>query len=316
MSKEMETNLTEEEYLRKHLESLEQNKNTDPVQSAPKQQTTVKVEQSKASDLHYFAFDTKEFPCGIFYPPGSTIQVRAAQVKEIQAYSMVDDNNFYDIVEKMNDMLSSCVRIKHMDGTIGSYLDLRDPDRYYLIFLIRELTFQKGSVLTTKVNCSCGLETPIELRRQNFKFYDPSERILEFFDPASSSFRFEIKTGQVFNLAPPTIGVQKSFTEYIVKENAEKRKPNLSFLKIIPFMLPERNSITIEGIKAKLEDFQKMDDIPFQFLNSAVEKLTFGIEKLQSQCQCGLEIHTDMIFPNGPSAVFVVHDAFEQFIKE
>jgi len=130
------------------------------------------------------------------------------------------------------------------------------------------------------------------------------------------SFRFEIKTGQVFNLAPPTIGVQKSFTEYIVKENAEKRKPNLSFLKIIPFMLHDRSSITIEGIKAKLDEFQKMDDIPFQFLNSAVEKLTFGIEKLQSQCQCGLEIHTDMIFPNGPSAVFVVHDAFEQFIKE
>jgi len=317
MSKDLETTLTEEEYLKRHLEGLEQNK-SEPKNTtqAPPPQTTVKIEQTKTSDLHYFAFDVKEFPCGIFYPPGSTIQVRAAQVKEIQAYSMVDDNNFYDIVEKMNDMLSSCVRIKHLDGTIGSYLDIRDPDRYFLIFMIRELTFQKGSVLTTKVNCSCGVENSIELRRDNFKFYDPSERIMEFFDPATSSFRFEIKTGQVFNLAPPTIGVQKSFTDYIVKENAEKRKPNLSFLKIIPFMLPDRNSITIEGIKSKLDEFQKMEDIPFQFLNAAVEKLTFGIEKLQSQCQCGLEIHTDMIFPNGPSAVFVVHDAFEQFIKE
>jgi len=31
---------------------------------------------------------------------------------------------------------------------------------------------------------------------------------------------------------------------------------------------------------------------------------------------CNLEVHTDMIFPNGPSALFVVHDAFEQFIEE
>ena len=318
MSKELENNLSEEEYLRRHLESLEQNKTVQPQQQQQQQQkkSANSVEQSRASDLHYFAFDAREFPCGIFYPAGSTIQVRASQVKEIQAYSMVDDNNFYDIVEKMNDMLSSCVRIKHLDGTIGSYLDLRDPDRYYLIFLIRELTFQKGSVLTTKVNCSCGLEVSVELKRENFKFFEPTDRIMEFFDSVSGSFRFEIKTGQVFNLAPPTIGVQKSFTDYIVKENAEKRKPNLSFLKIIPFMLPDRNSITIEGIKSKLDEFQKMDDIPFQFLNSAVEKLTFGIEKLESQCQCGLEIHTDMIFPDGPSAVFVVHDAFEQFIKE
>jgi hypothetical protein len=255
-------------------------------------------------------------PCGIFYPAGSTIQVRAAQVKEIQAYSMVDDNNFYDIVEKMNDMLSSCVRLKYLDGNIGSFMDLRDPDRYYLIFLIRELTFQKGNNLTTNAVCECGQEVSIELRRDNFKLFEPSDRIRKFFDPTTLSYRFEVKNGNVYHLAPPTIGLQKSFTEYIVKENQEKKKPNLSFLKVIPFLLHDRTSITIEGIKSKLEEYQKMDDISFQFLNAAVEKMTFGVEKLKKKCQCGLESHTDMIFPDGPSAIFVVHDAFEKFIKE
>ena len=314
MTKQEESNLSEEEYLRKHIESLESNKTTTAQASV--HQPEVKIDNSRASDLHYFAFDVKEFPCGIFYPAGSTIQVRAAQVKEIQAYSMVDDNNFYDIVEKMNDMLSSCVRIKYLDGTIGSYMEIRDPDRYFLIFLIRELTFQKGSSLTTSDTCECGQEVSIELKRENFKLFEQSERILSFFDAISASFRFEVKNGRVFNLAPPTIGLQKSFTEYIVKENAEKKKPNLSFLKIIPFLLYDRTSITIDGIKSKLEEYQKMDDISFQFLNAAVEKMTFGIEKLRKQCQCGLESHTDMIFPDGPSAIFVVHDAFEQFIKE
>ena len=312
MSNQQDGNISEEDYLRKHIESLESNKNTasSPVQPQ------VTVDNSRASDLHYFAFDVKEFPCGIFYPAGSTIQVRAAQVKEIQAYSMVDDNNFYDIVEKMNDMLSSCVRVKYLDGTIGSYMDLRDPDRYYLIFLIRELTFQKGSSLTTTAICDCGKEVSIELKRDNFKLFEQSDRVLSFFDPVSLSFRFEVKNGRVFNLAPPTIGLQKSFTEYIIKENAEKKKPNLSFLKIIPFLLYDRTSVTIDGIKSKLEEYQKIDDISFQFLNAAVEKMTFGIEKLRQQCECGLESHTDMIFPDGPSAIFVVHDAFEQFIKE
>jgi hypothetical protein len=303
-------NLTEEEYLKRHLEGIE-NPETKVVQPKVNIDTN-----SRASDIHYFAFDVKEFPAGIFYPPGTTIQVRPAQVKEIQAYSMVDDNNFYDIIEKMNDMLSSCVRIKYMDGRIGSYLELKDPDRFYLIFLIRELTFQQGSSLTTTTNCTCGSEISIELRRQNFIKHETSEKIEKFFDPQSMCFRFVLKNGKTFNLAPPTIGLQKSFTEYIVKENNEKKKPNLSFLKVIPFLLVDKTSISIDGIKAKLNEYEKMDDISFQFLNSAVEKMSYGIKKLRKVCECGLEVHTDMIFPNGPSALFVVHDAFEQFIEE
>jgi hypothetical protein len=313
MSDQNKANLSEEDYLRMHLEGLENKQK----QSNESQKINVQIDNTVTSNLNFFAFDCALFPCGIFYPPGTSFQVRPAQVKEIQSYSMVDDNNFYDIVEKMNDMLSSCVRVKYIDGTIGSYLDVRDPDRYFLIFLIRELTFQNGSSLTTTTTCTCNANCSIELKRENFKMYEVPDRIKKFFDPSTFSFRFKINNGRVFNLAPPTIGLQKAFTEYIIKENAEKRKPNLSFLKIIPFLLYDRTSITQEGIKSKLDEYEKMDDVSFQFLNSAVEKMTFGIEKLSKICEsCGLEVHTDMIFPNGPSAIFVVHDAFEQFIEE
>lgn len=305
-----EKNLSEEEYLRKHLESFEK-KESQP------QPVTIQVDNTRTSDLQYFAFDVREFPCGIFYPAGSTIQVRPAQVKEIQAYSMVDDNNFYDIIEKMNDMLSSCVRIKYPDGTIGSYLDIKDPDRYYLIFLIREITFQQGSSLTTNATCTCNTTSAIELKRDNFRKFEIPDKIAKFYNPKDLCFTFKVNNGKTFNLAPPTIGLQKSFTEYIIKENNEKRKPNLSFLKIIPFMLIGRNNITLDGIKSKLDEYENLDDTSFQFLNSVVEKMTFGIEKLSKKCStCGLEVHTEMIFPDGPSAIFIIHDAFEQFIEE
>ena len=309
--------MSEEDYLKRHLQDLDEGKKAVEQKQMNSDIPFQQVENVKVSDLQYFAFDVKEFPCGIFYPAGSTIQVRPAQVKEIQAYSMVDDNNFYDIVEKMNDMLAACVRIKYLDGTMGSYLDIKDPDRFYLIFLIRELTFQQGTALTTNASCTCSSELSFELKRENFKKFETPEKIVKYFDPQSLSFRFTIKNGRTYNLAPPTIGLQKSFTDYIVKENNEKRKPNLSFLKIIPFLLYDRTSITIDGIKAKLTEYEKMDDISFQFLNSAVDKMTFGIEKLKKNCGvCGLEVHTDMIFPDGPSALFVVHDAFDQFIEE
>jgi hypothetical protein len=308
--------LTEEDYLRIHLQSLENDVNIEIPEPQISQQFTPNFNTNKTSDLHYFSFDIQEFPCGLFYPKGTIIQVRAAQVKEIQSYSMVDDNNYYDIIEKMNDMLSSCARIKHIDGSISSYLEIKDPDRYYLIFLIRELTFQKGTTLSTNVRCSCGQDTTIELLRSHFKKYDINDKLKPYFDLRNNSFRFELTNDKVFFLNPPTIGVQKAFTEYVIRENIQKRKPNLSFLKIIPFTLVGKTSVSQDEIKTELDKFQKMDDVSFQFLNSAVEKMTFGIEELIKICQCGLEIHTPMSFPNGPSAIFVVHDAFDQFIKK
>ena len=302
-----------EDYLKEHLDKMD-----NPIQKATTSTRTNTLDNaSRTTDLQFISVDVTELPCGKFYPKGTIMAVRAAQVREIQSYSMVDDENVYDIIEKMNDMLQSCVRMKYPDGTVGSYLDLKDQDRIYTIFLIRELTFQKGNTLAVDTECSCGSHTQIELKRKNFRFHNIDEKLDKYYKDSTNSFIFKISNGKEFELTPPNIGLQKAFTEYIIKENAEKRKPNMAFLKIIPYTINGRTSITYDGIKSKLEDFQKLDDISFQFLNAAVGKLSLGVEGLATKCEeCGLEVRTDMTFPNGASGIFVIHDAFEAFIKE
>ena len=312
MSKDKE--MSEEDYLKKHLGDLDNPKNVMnndiPFVAQPK------VDNTRTTDLQFFNFDIKELPCGEFYPSGTVFMVRPAQVREIQSYSMVDDNNFYDIVEKMNDILQSCVRVKYPDGKVGSYIEVKDQDRLFLVFLIRELTFQQGNSLTVNSKCSCGQDVQMELKRDNFSFHKIDEKLERYFSASTRTYHFSTINGREFELTPPNIGLQKSFTEYILKESNEKRTPNLSFLKIIPFMLAGRTSITYEGIKAKLKEFEEIDDISFQFLNAAVGKMTFGIKELKKKCSCGEEVHTDMQFPNGASSIFVIHDAFEAYIKE
>jgi len=312
MSKDKE--MSEEDYLKKHLGDLDNPKNVMnndiPFVAQPK------VDNTRTTDLQFFNFDIKELPCGEFYPSGTVFMVRPAQVREIQSYSMVDDNNFYDIVEKMNDILQSCVRVKYSDGKVGSYIEVKDQDRLFLVFLIRELTFQQGNSLTVNSKCSCGQDVQMELKRDNFSFHQIDEKLERYFSASTRTYHFSTINGREFELTPPNIGLQKSFTEYILKESNEKRTPNLSFLKIIPFMLAGRTSITYEGIKAKLKEFEEIDDISFQFLNAAVGKMTFGIKELKKKCSCGEEVHTDMQFPNGASSIFVIHDAFEAYIKE
>lgn len=311
----MSKNFNEEEYLKKHLQDIDSKTQTQPISTY--QEKNQLSDATTISSLKYFSFDVVEFPCGIFYPAGTTIQIRPAEVIEIQSYSMIDDTNYYDIVEKTNEMLSSCVRIKYPDGRVSSYIDLRDPDRFYTILIIRELTFQQGNTLAINATCTCKANVQIELVRKNIRNRQIDEKIRKYYNPSFGCFTFNTKNGGVFNLAPPKIGLQRSFTDYIIKENAEKRKANMSFLKIIPFTLYNSNVITIDEINKKLELFGKLSNPDFQFLNSAVDKMNFGPEKVSKICDsCGLEVHGEFTFPNGPSDIFIIHDAFEKFIEE
>ena len=307
----MQKEKNEEEYLKDYLNTTD--KTNTKIESKPE---PVVQNTDRLTDLQYFTFETSMLPLGIFYPKGTVIMVRAAQVREIQAYSMVEDTNFYDMVEKMNDMLSACVRVKYSDGTIKPFTDLKDGDRIYVIFLIRELTFQKGISLTVSLSCKCGTENTIELKRSSFIFWEEDETLSKYFDDAKRCFRFVTNFGETFEIAPPSIGIQKCFTEYIIRQYNEKKSPNLSFLKIMPFQLFDRQSITYEGIQKKLEEYVSMNMDSFQFLNSVVGKMNFGIKELAKKCTCGQEVRTDMTFPGGPSAIFVIQNGFEQYIKK
>ena len=76
--------MSEEDYLKRHLNDLETGKKLSETKS--EDLPFVQVESTTTSDLQFFNMDVRELPCGQFYPTGSLFMVRAAQVKEIQSY--------------------------------------------------------------------------------------------------------------------------------------------------------------------------------------------------------------------------------------
>ena len=173
---------------------------------------------NSAPSNEYYTIPLEVLPCGLFYKIGTKISIRAAKVQEVQAYSVVDDNNYLDITEKMNQILSSCIKYVYANGAQGSYKDVRDGDRLFLIFMIRELTFPGGKNLSKDVTCdNCGHEFKMELRatssdkvQKSFVNYEMPEKIAKFFDPQERVFVFKID-GVDYKLAPPTIGIQEIF---------------------------------------------------------------------------------------------------------
>ena len=269
----------------------------------------------------YMVIPLDILPCGLFYKPGTRISIRAAKVQEVQAYSVVEDTNYLDITEKMNGILSSCVKYFYANGMQGSYKDVRDGDRLFLIFMIRELTFPGGKNLSKDVVCeNCGHEFKMELRstssnkvQKSFVNYEMPEKLAKFFDPQERVFVFNIN-GVDYKLAPPTIGIQEIFFGDIKNKVQSDKNPNVAFLKLASFMLYDRIKITDEGIKAKEQEFKNLDMKTFQILNHAVGQMLFGIKEMKCDCpSCGLEVRTDMSFPSGASNIFVIPDAFDEY---
>ena len=274
-----------------------------------------------APSNEYMAIPLEILPCGLFYKPGTKISIRAAKVKEVQSYSVVENTNYLDITEKMNGILSSCIKYVYANGMQGSYKDVRDGDRLFLIFMIRELTFPGGKNLSKDVTCeNCGNEFKMELRatssnkvQKTFVNLEMPAKLAKFFDPQERAFVFKIN-GVDFKLAPPTIGIQEILFGDIKTKVQSDKNPNVAFLKFLSFLLYDRNKISEEGIKAKEQEFKNLDMKTFQILNHAIGQMLFGIKEMSCDCpSCGLEVHTAMSFPEGASNIFVIPDAIDEY---
>jgi len=273
----------------------------------------------------FFAIDLNSLPAGMFYKPGTKISIKGATVADVQEYSVVEDTNIIDVTEKMNLILSRCVRFIHSNGLRGTYRDIKDNDRLSLIFMIRELTFQKGNNLAKEITCEhCGNEFKIEFRatssqmqKRTFVHYEMDKELEEFFNPQTKTIDITIN-GKEWKLSPPTIGLQEIFFgDLKTKVQIDNKTPNVSFLKIIPFTLWDRNKISEEGIKAKEKEYKNIDMETFQTLNYIVDKMKFGVSGLEEKCPvCGGEVHSDMSFPGGASNIFVVSSPLGKFKKK
>jgi hypothetical protein len=61
---------------------------------------------------------------GWFYPDGTKIAIRAAEVKEIRHYSTIDEDDLMDLNEKLNFILSKCCTIHYPGEGVVSFKDL------------------------------------------------------------------------------------------------------------------------------------------------------------------------------------------------
>lgn len=253
---------------------------------------------------------------GKFYRNDMQISIRAARVAEIRDFSTMDENNLFDVDEKLNNILATCVRIE-FTGRRGSYKDLLEEDRLFVILSVRELTFKTGeNKLIMKSRCKhCGHDNEFELKTTTLQYHDSSE-ISKYYDAEMKAFIFSTKTEGSVVMAPPTIGVMRVITELIKTKEEKKEKWDKSFLQVLPYLHREWRGFDDKAIFQMNIEFNGWSEKKFSIVYRLAEKMRIGVkQELDMLCaNCDAEVAVPVTFPGGVKSLFVVSDIFEELL--
>lgn len=257
---------------------------------------------------------------GEFYPLGTQIAIRPAEVREIRLYSMIDEDDSLDIDEKLNLILDECARIRFGESAVVSYLDLKKEDRFFIVMAIRDLTFINGEnriIIETEKKCTTdgceGMEA-IELRTGVLSNYELDENIREHYSPIERNLSFTIKKyNKTIKMTIPSIGVSKAvanFIKFAVRNNIDADE---SFIKIAPYYFDEWRGLTNEVILDEMKRSIEWSKEEFSAYLILSEKIKLGTKlKVKVKCdRCSVgEVTAPIYFPSGFRSLFVISDIF------
>ncbi len=271
----------------------------------------------------YVKLDLSIFPSGgQFYREDFEIHIRAARVGEIREFSTLDEENILDVDEKLNSLLVNCTKIMYGNQR-GSYRDVLEEDRIYLILSIRELTFKDGEnklmMPVGKKNCktgTCKSQESVELRTGNLQFNDKDDLLEKYYDYENKCFTIPTKSHGSLTIAPPTIGVMRAITDWIRKREEENKPWDKSSLGILPYIQREWRGFNDKEIFSAITNFQGWDASKFSVIYRLVEKAKIGVKpEFAFPCEsCGEEVAVPLTFPGGIKALFIIQDISSELL--
>lgn len=261
---------------------------------------------------------------GLFYPGGTKIAIRSAEVKEIRHFSTIDEDDLIDLDEKLNFILSKCSTMHFPNEGVVSYKDLKHEDRFFLVMAIRDLTFVQGEnriIISPDSKCkdknSCPVNNGIELRTGVLSSYDIDPRVMKYYSPVTRNFVFQVrKIGKEITMTVPSIGVMNAVSEFVFECDRRKIPVEDDFIKIAPFIFDEWRDLEFGQIMKKMRDADDWSKEEFSLYYQLCETIKIGTElDINLTCPtCGAEVTAPITFPGGFKSLFVISDIFGELL--
>lgn len=306
-----------------------------PVASRPKNIYNPLLTHKNIDLSIYDEIAISDLPMNLLYYPGTKIMFRDLIVKDVEFFSTLDTLNAFDFKQKLNDILDTCVIFIHPDGRYGSYLDIEEGDRVWILYTIREKSFLNGHKLIVKVGVTDKegkkITYPIEMIRANIELWN-SDEMNEYFSFIDRCYIFDIDINGIdktYKIAPPTIGLVNCFDQYLrirydelkdlYKTEEIKDKINSKFFQLVPYMKPHVSYMSYDELRELERWFtEDITESEFFFLDDLINNhLKLGIRGLKkNMANTNIEIRSNKVYPERPRDFFYVYNAFRLFLKQ
>lgn len=252
---------------------------------------------------------------GLFYEPETQIAIRSASVAEIRHWSTIDENDLIATDDMLNFIIEKCCRIK-APGKPGNFKDLLEIDRFYLIFAIRDYTFKNGeNKLMLTVQDDDGVEEKIEVTKDSLDYFNPDERLMNYYDSEERCFKIVMKNGESFELYLPTLGIMNFIKSYIRQKQQQQRNFDKAYIKYAPFLFKDWKTLTQAAYDKSVQESLTWSLQRISVLDKLVEILSQSINpQIRYMSSGGGERTSPLNFPGGVKSIFLISDIFGELV--
>jgi len=259
---------------------------------------------------------------GFGYPNGFEIAIKSASVSEIRHFSGVDENDRIDLDDKLNSIISKCMKIKWEGGFLDTY-DLWYEDRFFIVMSIRDLTFIKGEnriLLPVTKNCTkpdCNIPDQIELKANILDSFVMENDLLKRYNGDTYSFKFVPKDGSPeMELFIPTVGVTTLCRKIINQKKITGKKYDESFARVSSFIIPDWRNLNEKLYDEYERASKEWTPLQFSIVDQISGKINFATKsRIYTKCtSCEGEVTADISFPGGYRSLFIISDIFSQLL--
>lgn len=290
---------------------------TAKVTSLGKAQKFQQPEESPlAGDIGWKNIPLQNLPSqGLFYPDGSEIAIRAASVAEIRHWSTIDENDALGIDDMLNFVVERCCRIR-MSGRPANFKDLKEIDRFYVIFAIRDFTFKNGeNRLFTTVANDDGTEEKVEITKDALSYFNPDPKLMEYYNSEMKCFVFQMKNGDVLELHFPSLGVMSFIKAYARNKAQRQQQFDKAFLKYAPFLISEWKGLTDREYDKALQESLGWSIQKISLMDKITTMLSSSINpEIRYVKSGGDETTVPLNFRGGIKSLFLIPDIFDELV--
>jgi hypothetical protein len=252
---------------------------------------------------------------GLFYAEGTQIAIRAASVSEIRHWSTIDENDLLGVDDMLSFIVEKCVRIK-MPNKATSHKDLKEIDRFYLIFAVRDYTFKNGeNKIFANVPDEDGQDQKVEVTKDLIDYFNPDEKLITYYSHEEKCYVFNLKNGESFKMYFPSLGVMNFIKNFMKVKQQQGGNFDKSFLKYAPFLFEDWRSLSQNTYDKASHDSMTWSLSKISVLTKITDMLASSVNpQIRYINNGGTEFRAPLNFQGGIKSLFLISDIFGELV--